>query len=147
MIWVHWKAQSMVPRNGILPLLGAKMLHVIERVISIRGRTYITCWTLLTMRYLRSAMSNKHTLIPSALAPKATVSHNAPSLPEWLRVNEACEFSRLSKAKLYDLFNRGLVKSVSLRERGMVRGTRLVSSDSLRVFLESRSSGGECTGV
>lgn len=63
--------------------------------------------------------------------------------PEWMRVKEACAFSRLSKPKLYDLMNRGLIKSVSLRERGMVRGTRLVSSDSLRAFLESRASGGE----
>jgi hypothetical protein len=63
--------------------------------------------------------------------------------PEWLRVKEAQNFSRLSKPKLYQLFNLGLIKTVSLRERGMVRGTRLVSFDSLRAFLESRASGGE----
>lgn len=63
--------------------------------------------------------------------------------PEWLRVSEACRYSRLSKPKLYQLFKRGLIKTVSLRERGMVRGTRLVSFDSLRAFLESRASGGE----
>lgn len=61
---------------------------------------------------------------------------------EWLRVKEACAYSCLSKPKLYDLMNRGLVKSSSLRERGQVKGTRLVSFDSLRQFLESRSSGG-----
>ena len=63
--------------------------------------------------------------------------------PEWLRVSEACKYSRLSKPKLYQLFNLGLIKTVSLRERGMVRGTRLVSFDSLRAFLESRASGGK----
>jgi predicted DNA-binding transcriptional regulator AlpA len=61
---------------------------------------------------------------------------------EWLRVKEACTYSCLSKAKLYDLMNRGLVKSSSLRERGQIKGTRLVSFDSLRQFLESRASGG-----
>lgn len=63
--------------------------------------------------------------------------------PEWLRVKEACTFSRLSKPKLYDLINRSLIKSVSLKERGQVKGTRLISFDSLRAFLESRASGGE----
>ncbi|MFZ4767667.1 MAG: helix-turn-helix domain-containing protein [Roseimicrobium sp.] len=77
--------------------------------------------------------------------PAALPAHAIPS--DWLRVKEACAFSRLSKPKLYDLMNRGLIKSVSLRERGMVRGTRLVSSDSLRGFLESRASGGEAQAL
>ena len=62
---------------------------------------------------------------------------------EWLRVSEAVQFSRISKPKLYDLMNRSLIKSCSLKERGMVRGTRLISFDSLKSFLDSRSSGGE----
>lgn len=62
---------------------------------------------------------------------------------EWLRVSEAVAFSRISKPKLYDLMQRGLIKSCSLRERGMVRGTRLISFDSLKTFLESRASGGQ----
>lgn len=65
--------------------------------------------------------------------------------PEWLRVKEAVAYSRLSKAKLYQLLGRGHIKSCSLRERGMVRGTRLVSFDSLRAYLNARSSGGEGT--
>jgi hypothetical protein len=64
------------------------------------------------------------------------------SAPEWLRVSEAVHFSRLSKPTLYNLMARGLIKNVSLRERGQVKGTRLVSFDSLRSFLESRASGG-----
>ena len=79
-------------------------------------------------------------LAPSTSGTQATSSNQ---LPEWLRVKEACAYSRLSKPKLYELLNRSLVKSVSLRERGQVRGTRLISSDSLRRFLESRASGGE----
>lgn len=84
---------------------------------------------------------------PTALAPVASgipatqPAHAIPS--DWLRVKEACSFSRLSKPKLYQLINAGKIKSVSLRERGQVRGTRLISFDSLRAFLESRASGGE----
>ena len=68
------------------------------------------------------------------------------SLPrEWLRVQEACEYSRLSKPLLYRLMNRGLIRNVSLRERGRVRGARLISFDSLRQYLESRATGGAPT--
>jgi predicted DNA-binding transcriptional regulator AlpA len=79
------------------------------------------------------------------MKPKHTLPTNQPTPDaprEWLRVKEACDYSRLSKPKLYDLMNRGLIKSVSLRERGQIKGTRLVSFDSLRQFLESRASGG-----
>jgi hypothetical protein len=62
--------------------------------------------------------------------------------PEWLRVTEAVAYSRISKPKLYDLINRGLIKSVSLRDRGQIKGTRLISFDSLKSFLESRATGG-----
>lgn len=62
---------------------------------------------------------------------------------EWCRIAEACHFSGISKPKLYQLLNRGDIKSVSLRERGQIKGTRLVSFDSLRDFLESRATGGK----
>lgn len=72
-----------------------------------------------------------------------TSTATAAALPqEWLRISEAVQYSRLSKPTLYGLINRGLIKSVSLRERGQIKGTRLVSFDSLRAFLESRASGG-----
>jgi hypothetical protein len=75
---------------------------------------------------------------------KQNINIPEPATPrEWLRVKEACEYSRMSKAALYARLNRGLIKSVSLKERGQVKGTRLISFDSLRAFLESRSSGGE----
>jgi len=62
--------------------------------------------------------------------------------PEWLRVNDACHYSSLTKPKLYDLMNRGLIRSVALREPDQRKGTRLVHAASLRGFLESRATGG-----
>jgi excisionase family DNA binding protein len=79
------------------------------------------------------------------LSPSTTATSARTVLPEWMRVAEACAYSRLSKPKLYQLLNAGRIKTVSLKERGQVRGTRLISSDSLRAFLESRSTGGEST--
>jgi len=76
------------------------------------------------------------------MSATSTTANN--SLPrEWMRVREACEFSRLSKPKLYELINGGLIKSVSLRGRGQIRGTRLISFDSLKGFLNSKAQGGD----
>lgn len=63
-------------------------------------------------------------------------------VPEWITVAEACKFAAISKPLLYEWMNRGLVKNFSARERGQMRGARRVSFDSLRAFLNSRSSGG-----
>ena len=63
--------------------------------------------------------------------------------PEWIDVRTACRFASVSKPILYQWMNRGLVKNFSMRERGQVRGVRRVSFDSLRTFMESRSTGGE----
>jgi excisionase family DNA binding protein len=65
------------------------------------------------------------------------------SLPkEWLRVSEACHYSGLSKPTIYNLLNKGLLRSVSLRDGEQIKATRLISFDSLRGFLESRATGG-----
>jgi hypothetical protein len=61
----------------------------------------------------------------------------------WLTVQEAATYSRLSKPTLYKIFERGLVKTLSLREKGQIKGRRLVARASLEAFLESRSSGGQ----
>lgn len=74
---------------------------------------------------------------------KQTLSGPAMAIePEWITVAEACRFASVSKPVLYAWMNRGLIKNFSARERGQVRGVRRVSFDSLRAFLESRSSGG-----
>jgi len=74
----------------------------------------------------------------------ATTPTEVPSpAVEWLRVSEACEYARVSKPVIYDWMNRGWIKNVSLRQRGQVKGVRLVSFDSLRTFLESRATGGD----
>ena len=74
---------------------------------------------------------------------KETAKEANPTHQEWLRVKEACEYSRMSKPALYARMNRGLIKNVSLKERGQIKGTRLISFDSLRAYLEARASGGE----
>ena len=44
----------------------------------------------------------------------------------------------LKRSLLYDLFGQGLIKGVSLRRRGAIRGKRLWSVDSIRAYLNSQ---------
>ena len=60
--------------------------------------------------------------------------------PEWLRIPETLRVFGISRAKLYDLIAKGRIKSVSLRERGQTKGTRLINYESIQNFLEVLSS-------
>lgn len=63
--------------------------------------------------------------------------------PEWIRIKDACRFASVTKPVLYEWMRCGLVKNFSNRQRGQIKGARLVNLDSLRRFLESRASGGQ----
>lgn len=85
---------------------------------------------------------NNTPLVLASAASEIPPISTAP-ISDWIRVAEACKFARISKPLLYSWMERGLIKNVSLRERGRVKGLRLVSLASLQSFLESRASGGE----
>jgi hypothetical protein len=73
---------------------------------------------------------------PSASTPMEEADGHGDLKPEWLRMPQAVQLFGISRAKLYDLINKGRIKSVSLRERGQTKGTRLLSYDSLHAYLE-----------
>ena len=56
--------------------------------------------------------------------------------PEWLRIPSAIKIFGISRTKLYELIGQRKIKSVSLRERGQIRGTRLLSYDSMMEYLD-----------
>ena len=58
--------------------------------------------------------------------------------PEWLRVQQVPAIFGIGRSKLYELLAEGQIKSVSLRKRGQVSGTRLISYDSLAEYIESK---------
>lgn len=72
------------------------------------------------------------------IAPASTMPD-----PEWIRVKQAIAWCGISQTKLYGLMGERKIKSVTLRERGDRRGTRLISFPSLKGFLESKATGGE----
>ena len=57
--------------------------------------------------------------------------------PEWVRVPEAVKISGLCRSSIYELIGAGKIKSFSKRDRGALRGIRLISYDSLVEFLEN----------
>lgn len=60
-----------------------------------------------------------------------------PIKPEWIRVPDAVHISGLSRSTIYELIASGAIKSFCKRERGAVRGMRLIFYDSLTGYLES----------
>lgn len=62
--------------------------------------------------------------------------------PEWEDPKGIRARFGISKSTLYRLIEQGKVKSTSLRERGKLRGKRLVSTDSVAAFLEGLATGG-----
>lgn len=59
-------------------------------------------------------------------------------LPVWVRapVRGPEHFTGLSRAKLYDLIGKGLIRSRSLREPGAIRGCRLFHLGSILDYIE-----------
>lgn len=65
-----------------------------------------------------------------------------PSRPEWLDPKGIHKHFGITRSTLYRLIAEGKIKSASLRERGKLRGKRLVSTDSVAAFLEGLATGG-----
>lgn len=63
--------------------------------------------------------------------------------PEWLRIPDATKLFGLSRSKLYELIADRRIKSFCLRERGKIKGIRLLSYDSLYHFLKNEAEAQE----
>lgn len=63
--------------------------------------------------------------------------------PEFLRPAAACRIFSIGRTKIYELIADGKIASVSMRKRGQRHGTRLISYDSLKNYLQSLAEGGE----
>ena len=70
---------------------------------------------------------------PIALLTRGTAT--AAQKPEWLRIPQAIATFGIGRTKLYELINSKAIKSASIRQRGQLKGTRLISFDSLNDYL------------
>ena len=82
-----------------------------------------------------SNAANKTRLSPQA---KELLQDKFNGLPVWIRSpKQGVEFySGFSRAKLYELAGSGAIRSVSIRELGQVKGTRLFNLASILAFIE-----------
>ena len=85
-------------------------------------------------------MINSPTL-PRPLSPKAgeLLQEQFRGLPVWIRSPKQGpeNYTGFSRAKLYELAGKGKIRSVSIREPGQVKGTRLFNLQSILDFIES----------
>ena len=71
--------------------------------------------------------------------PKA----NQTQPPVWLRMKQATELYPLGRSTLYNLIEKGLIKSTTTRiDKNQRYGARLIHRGSLEEFLEERATGG-----
>ena len=79
------------------------------------------------------------------LSPKAAelLNDRNGNLPCWVRSPKigAEYFTGFSRAKLYELAGKSLIRSVSIREPGQVKGTRLFNLASILAFIEKCEQG------
>jgi hypothetical protein len=68
----------------------------------------------------------------------ATPASVAGQDPEFLDASGVQARFSIRRSLLYELYNGGHIKSVSLRRRGQSRGKRLFSVDSIRRFLREQ---------
>ena len=68
-----------------------------------------------------------------------TYPDGAPIRSRYLRVQQVLYFYPFKRAKLYEYLVSGDIKSFVLKEKGALRGIRLIDRDSLDAFLESNA--------
>lgn len=66
-------------------------------------------------------------------------SENQADQPEWIRVADVKRLFGIGRSKVYELIQSQKIGSVSLRETGQTRGTRLVSCEGMRAYLADLS--------
>jgi hypothetical protein len=59
---------------------------------------------------------------------------------KYLRVAQVLAGYPWKRAKLYELISKGEVKSFVLKEKGAIRGIRLIDKDSLDAYLEAKAA-------
>ena len=62
------------------------------------------------------------------------------SIPEWLDAKGVHHSFAICKSTAYRLASEGTIRSVSLRERGKLRGKRLFSYDSISAYIEKMAN-------
>jgi hypothetical protein len=66
--------------------------------------------------------------------------NNEPLRSQWLRVKQVVAAYPLTRARIYRLIQAGQIKSFVLKDRGKLRGIRLIDRDSLDDYLQKAAT-------
>jgi hypothetical protein len=66
-----------------------------------------------------------------------TFPNGVPIRSRFLRVQQTLDWYPFKRAKLYEILARGDIKSFVLKEKGAIRGLRLIDRDSIDSYLEN----------
>jgi hypothetical protein len=66
-----------------------------------------------------------------------TFPNGVPIRSRYLRVQQVLDWYPFKRAKLYEILARGDIKSFVLKEKGAIRGLRLIDRDSIDSYLEN----------
>ena len=72
-----------------------------------------------------------------------TFPDGAPIRCRYLRISQVLARYPFKRAKLYELLSRGEIRSFLLKERGCIRGCRLVDRDSIDAYLDAKATEAE----
>ncbi len=79
--------------------------------------------------------------VSSSLAPSAAqiMADRDDSMPVWVRAPKRGHefYSGCTRPKLYEWAGKGLIRSVSIREPGKIKGVRLFHLGSILLFIEA----------
>jgi len=74
-----------------------------------------------------------------SLAPRAQdlIQERTGAIPIWIRCPKSgpCPWTAFSRSKLYELAGKGHIRSVSIREPGQVKGSRLFHTQSILDYI------------
>lgn len=68
-------------------------------------------------------------------------------ISRYLRVRQVLQWYPFKSSKLYELLASGEIKSFVLKEKGAIRGIRLIDRDSLNAFLEQKAAEAEAASI
>ncbi|HWL54300.1 MAG TPA: hypothetical protein VNQ90_17805 [Chthoniobacteraceae bacterium] len=100
------------------------MSQVVERIFSL-SETYIKGLMKEIAAETETRTKERHKAIEEA-GPR----------PEWIRIRTAVKLFDLSESYIKGLISENKIKSRVLKDRGQIRGVRLISFDSLNEFIE-----------
>lgn len=91
----------------------------------------------LSETYVKGIMKEIASEVETRTRERVKATEEAGPKPEWVRVRTAVKIFDLSESYLEGLIEGNKIKNRLLKERGKIRGIRMISYDSLNSYIET----------